>query len=139
MLYDRPIQDSFDVHFDPTHEAASSTRRQARSVLDAAGVPGEAAADLELVIAELACNAVEQAPEAPIRLEMTILDQVVVVTLTNRANGEDRPGSPSGSDDGAPDAMADRGWGLGIVDHLSDQVEIEADGGWTSVRAIRHY
>ncbi len=142
MLYDRPIQDSFDAQFEPTHQAASAARQQARHLLDAAGVPPSVAADLELIIAELTANAVEQQPHSPVRLELSIGEGAVTITVSNEANGDDRPCTgpievtPS---DRPPEELAERGWGLAIVERLSHELTIEVCDGWTTLRVLRRF
>ena len=135
VSYDRRIEAQFDIEFDPTHAAASETRQRARGQLDAAGLASRDAADLELIIAELASNAVEQQPAAPVRLTITISPSEVAVRMANKSTGE-----PLRSDepDLADGSLAERGRGLAIVDALTDELTWEdvADG-WTVIRCRR--
>lgn len=139
VLYDHPVRNSFQRHIEPTHHAASSIRHEARRLLDGAGVPSNAADDIELIIAELAANAVEQQTESPIEFTLAFQDGVVEVTVVNEACGGHHPGTAIDPLDQGADELADRGWGLAIVEHLSDEVTIEVSDGWTSVRAVRRH
>ena len=140
MLHERSTGGILEVRFDPTHWAASAARRQARTMLDAFGIPPDVAGDVELIIAELATNAVEQEPGAPVRLELTATGQAVMVAVTNRTKGHHLPERPRDAaafrgDDG----LAERGWGLTIVEALGDELSIDGDDGLTTVRVLRRY
>lgn len=139
MLYDRPIGERFDLQFDPTHAAASQARRQARRLLDDAGVPPAAAADVELIIAELASNAVEQDPAGLVRLEVALVDGAVHLTVANRSRGRptiDLAATPDPQSGRGDDVLADRGRGLRIVRALSDDLRLDHDEGWTSISCL---
>lgn len=139
MPYDRPIGTQFDLEFEPTHAAASRARHTARDHLEGLSLPSRVVADLELVIAELASNAVEQEPDAPVRLTIAITAAGVVVTVTNEAvytafEYRSRQDNDVAHDSEAP---AERGWGLGIVEALTDELWVDNADGWTSVSCLR--
>lgn len=143
MLYDGPVGETFDVQFEPTHAAASETRQLVGRRLDEAGIPAVIAADVELVIAELLSNAVEQEPSEPIRLEAAIADDAIYLSVSNRVtgggatsvhlptNGEDLP-APSGE-------LAEDGRGLYIIRALTDRLWFEGDDDWTTVSCLRRF
>ena len=138
MRDDQTITRHVEIEFEPTVVAAAAARREARSRLDDAGVGSSLAADLELVISELTTNAVEQRPSAPVRLELAITDADVVVTVTNEATGT-VPELPRGTDhdDRIHHALNDRGWGLGIVEALTDELWLGGDAARTSISCRR--
>lgn len=138
MPYDRSIGSAFDFQFTPSHEDASRVRQAARRFLDASGVSSAVAADVELIIAELVTNAVEQEPTMPVRLDVAIADGAIYVSVANRSVDDsaiDLPGSTGGTIDG----VLDRGRGLQIVSALADGVWVHADGEWTSVSCLKRF
>lgn len=140
MTHDRSNRLPFHLRFEPTHIAASTVRQEARRLLDECGVPAGVAADVELIISELAANAVEQQPETPVRLDMTVRHDSVQVSVVNQVTGAERP-MPAGptAEAAGDDDLVERGWGLAIVERLSDDMDFEIDDGWTSVRAVVNY
>jgi len=97
------------------------------------------AVDVELIIAELVTNAVEQEPTMPVRLDVVIADGAIYVSVANRSVDDsaiELPGSADGSIDGV---LADRGRGLQIVSALADGVWVHGDGEWTSVRCLKWF
>ena len=125
----------FGLSFDATHEAASLARQEARGLLGAAGLASDIAADLELIIAELVSNAVEQQPLTPIRLDVSMVDGHVLIAVANRWSRR-RPVIPFPTVD-ADDGLPERGRGLAIVEALTDRLTIESVGEWTWVRCQR--
>jgi anti-sigma regulatory factor (Ser/Thr protein kinase) len=148
--YDRPIGNVVDLYFEPTHEASAQTRLEACDLLGRAGLAHVVAADVELVIAELTSNAVEQEPGAPIRLRASIGDDGVHITVTNRASepwplphepgstgaGAGEPDGSADTGDVAREELAERGWGLGIIRAMSDELWFDHEEGWTSAHAV---
>lgn len=126
----------FDVEFEPTHEGASRARREARGALDAAGVPSDIANDLELIVAELASNAVEQCPTERVKLDLVVVDGSILLTVANRQAPE-RAGAALPLESRLQGQLPDRGRGLAIVEALADEVWIDTSEGWTSVRCAR--
>lgn len=139
MPCDRSLGSAFDYQFTPSHEDASHVRQEARRFLDVSGVPSPVAADVELIIAELLTNAVEQEPTKPVRLDVAIVDGAIYVSVANRSVDDsaiDLPGSTGGTIDGV---LADRGRGLQIVSALADGVWVHGDGEWTSVNCLKRF
>jgi anti-sigma regulatory factor (Ser/Thr protein kinase) len=77
----------------------------------------------ELVLSELASNAVQASPGNPYQLRLSLdADDSLVMALTSRT----RNGGPPPRESWGPSAvLAARGRGLMIVDELSDDVNIE--------------
>jgi anti-sigma regulatory factor (Ser/Thr protein kinase) len=99
------------------------------------GVSDDLSPRLALVVSELASNAVQASPGRSYDLAIHVSEHWLKVEITNvaaRASIPDReqwmPGEP----------LAVRGRGLGIVDHRSDEVEIEEAGGKVTVTATLH-
>lgn len=140
MLYDHEIGLPFELDFNAYPAEASRARQAARAYLDEERVPPDVAADLELVVSELAANAVDQRPDEHVRLTVTIRPDGVQVRVTNAVTDQGRPvdewrRSP-GNVDGGP---RERGWGLEIVEALTDTLSCEDADGWTSVVCFRRF
>jgi anti-sigma regulatory factor (Ser/Thr protein kinase) len=102
-------------------EAVSAARR----ALDGLDSMLEAGAfyDASLCVSELVTNAVLHAdisPESELRLDVTVLDGGLRVSVTDTGPGFTPP-TPSPGDES--------GWGLFIVDRLSDRWGVEHDSG----------
>ncbi len=141
MIHEHAIGTPFEIRFTPTLEEASRARQSARAFLNDRSVGAAVAGDVELIVSELASNAVEQHPEAPVRLTIALTGNGVLVTVANEASGdvpidEWRPdGGPIGGGRGLPE----RGWGLGIVEALTDGLWCDEADGWTSVACLRRF
>lgn len=141
MLYDRTIETRFEFDFDPTSASASLARQSARSFLDRSGLPSSVVADLELIVAELASNAVEQQPTEPIRLVVDLSDAGVHVSVANEiVNGEPTDPVPEPwLATSVTQPLQERGWGLGIVRALTDGFWVNEANGWTLVSCLRRH
>lgn len=131
---------SFGLQIEATHAAVAEARRRARRLLDDALVPPAVADDIELVIGELASNAVEQQPDVAVRLDVSVTCFAVQVTVTNETTspaGLELP--PEGSGGPAGDPLSERGRGLPIVRALTDDLWVETKGRWTSVSCQRRF
>jgi len=81
----------------------------------------------ELVVSELASNAVQAAPGSPYRLLVAIeSDESVVIALTSTAS---QGGPPPRAEWGPSNVLAPTGRGLLIVDELSDAVNVQRPTG----------
>ena len=130
----------FDLQFEPTHEAASRARQEARALLDAAGVPPDIAADIELVIGELTSNAVDQASPLPVSLGVAITDDSIVLTVANQTSGSTPSAFPTDDDRSREhELLSERGRGLAIVKALTDEMWIDTDEESTRVRCVRRF
>ena len=134
----RPIGGTFDLRFTPSHEDGSRVRQEARRRLDDAGLPPALAADVEVIIAELATNAVERRPTGWVELAVVIVEGTICVSVANRTSDAplDFSLAASGSDGGV---LADHGRGLAIVSALADGVWVHHGGGWTTVSCLKSF
>lgn len=134
----RSIGGTFDLQFTPSHEDGSRVRREARRRLDDVGLPPSLAADVELIIAELATNAVEQQPTGTVQLAVALVEGTICVSVTNHTSDGALEVSvtASGSD---RDGLADQGRGLAIVSALADGVWVHHDDGWTTVSCLKSF
>jgi len=81
----------------------------------------------ELVVSELASNALQASPGAPYRLCVAIdLDESVVIAVTSDAS---EGGLPPRAQWGPSNVLAATGRGLMIVDELSDSVQVQRPRG----------
>ena len=84
--------------------------------------------DIRLLVSELVTNCVKHAavgPEDSIVLDVDIQDHHVRVTVADTGPGFEPPDSPVSEEA----AEAGSGWGLFLVDQLSDQWGVERQGG----------
>lgn len=141
MLYDGPVGETFDLELEPTHAAASQTRQQVGRRLDEASIPAVIAADVELVLAELLSNAVEQKPDDPIRVAAAIADDAIYLSVSNRtAGGAGSVELPTTGDLPDPSGeLAEDGRGLYIIRALTDRLWFEGDDDWTTVSCLRRF
>ena len=86
--------------------------------------------DIRLLVSELVTNCVKHAavgPEDSIVLNVDIQDHQVRVSVVDEGPGFDPPATPVSEQA----AEAGSGWGLFLVDQLSDQWGVERQGGAT--------
>ncbi len=135
MIVEQSRGGTFSSRFEPTHLAAAELRRDLRRYLGAKGTEAALADDMELVVAELISNAVEQCPAEPVEVALTLEQTCIRLTVTNHR--------PSGSlddllsDATEPKPLADRGRGLAIVHALVDGMWLHGDEESTSVSCVR--
>ncbi|MEM7349210.1 MAG: ATP-binding protein [Acidobacteriota bacterium] len=140
MLYDHPIRLPFELEFDASSAGASRARQAARIYLDQERISSKTAADLELVVSELAANAVQQQPDEPVRLTVTVQLDGVQIRVTNAATSHSLPVTTwRRSKDEVTNETRERGWGLEIVESLTDSLICENAEGWTSVVCFRRF
>lgn len=120
---------AFDLPEDKVY--VSTLRKTISCLLDGVGVAKSDVEDIELILGELATNVVSHARSdagyrvgvewRPDRLWLTVTDQGVGFSPTDLSSpGTERPF------EGSPDADKKRfgGWGLPLVSHLADRLEI---------------
>jgi len=115
------------VVLDREYHGTTDTLRVARSEVGARLADRELSLDLreraELVVSELASNAVQASPGAPYRIFVAIeSDESVVIALTSEAS---QGGPPPRAEWGPANVLAATGRGLLIVDELSDDVNVQ--------------
>jgi anti-sigma regulatory factor (Ser/Thr protein kinase) len=130
------------VELDREYEGTTETLRQARSEVDGWLAAHHLGSDVreraELVVSELASNAVQAAPGAPYRVRVTLdSEDAVVIALTSE--GSDEGSLPPREQWGPSTVLAETGRGLLIVDRLSDSVLVQRPGaGQIVVTATLH-
>jgi anti-sigma regulatory factor (Ser/Thr protein kinase) len=104
-------------------------RRATREALAGSPVPPKDAEDIEVILGELATNAVVHARAGgDYRVEIVLeADGLAVVTVADQGVGFSReavppPGTPRADADGVKERLG--GWGLPMVEMLADSVEI---------------
>jgi anti-sigma regulatory factor (Ser/Thr protein kinase) len=109
--------------YDGTTGMLRAARTDATGCLNEYGVDEDLRERAELVLSELAANAVQASPGSPFGLRMTLAtDGSVVVSVTSHTNN----GSPPPRRQWGPvTVLALSGRGLMIVDHLSDRVVVD--------------
>lgn len=115
-----------------------ATLREARRALvewiEGHGADPDACQRAELIVSELASNAVQASPGMPYRISAQRIDDerydlVVVNTL------DDADAVPPRDEWGPDDVLATRGRGLVIVEALAEQISVEQGAGSVTVRA----
>ena len=111
-----------DMRLTPNPEAALAARR----CLDRLGtvLPSEKLEDVRLVVSELVTNSVRHAglsPDEQISLTVVILDGSVRGRVCDPGSGFEVPSEPS------PRSDMRGGWGLPIVETISDRWGVEGD------------
>ena len=149
---DRPVQ--LTLQLPRSAEYVPSLRRTVTGFLSQLQAPAPVVEDLELVVGELATNAVRHAEgSAGYRVEVVVCAQriTVIVTDQGRRDGLSAAALPApgtlrpchchieGSGPGQEEALRFGGWGLPLVHSLCDRVEIQANQPrGTRVRAEKH-
>jgi len=115
------------VVLDREYQGTTDTLRAARSEVGDRLAERDLNLDLreraELVVSELASNAVQASPGTPYRLCVAIeSDESVVIELTSEAA---QGGPPPRAEWGPTNVLAATGRGLLIVDELSDDVNVQ--------------
>lgn len=138
MLYDRPTGDTLSLDFPPLHEEASRVRRSVMAELVGRGLGSELIADVELIIAELTSNAVDQQPDGDVKLKVIVGEDLVAISIANRC-GQGRELRLDHGPGDEPDPLADRGRGLAIVEALADELSAENVDGWMTLTCVRRF
>lgn len=95
---------------------------------------------LKTAVAEATMNAIEHGngshPEIPVDIKVLRLTDGLAVVITDHGGGRAEHGRPETPDielklEGLQDP---RGWGLFLIDHMVDEVEVSTDGQRHSVR-----
>jgi anti-sigma regulatory factor (Ser/Thr protein kinase) len=123
------------VLLDREYDGATSTLRSARNdvvdALDAQLSDQELQERAELVVSELATNAIQASPGTAYGLRVSLDgDGAVVIAVTSHTQ---REGPPPRSAWGPTHPMALRGRGLLIVDKLTDEVDVQRSAADTLV------
>ncbi len=119
--------------------------RVAASVADL-NLPPERLSKLKTAVAEATMNAIEHGndsrPELAVRIEVFQSDAEVSVTITDHGGGRDDAGWPDGRAE-IPDLARKlagqqdpRGWGLFLIRHMVDAMDVTADGQHRTVQLM---
>jgi serine/threonine-protein kinase RsbW len=136
---------SFAVRSEPGNERIALAQ-----VADAVAGQGLSASRLERLktaVAEAAMNAIEHGnrnqPEIPVDVEVVTIDGDIVVTITDQGGAPEqaRPGAGKGTEE--PDIarklageQAPRGWGLFLIRHMVDAMDVSTEGTRHTVRLV---
>ncbi|MEO7371906.1 MAG: ATP-binding protein [Ilumatobacteraceae bacterium] len=132
----RPENVVLDRQYDGTTATLRSARSDMVGCLSDSGIGDDLRDRAELVLSELASNAVQAAPGSPYTLRLSLDHGDVVLRVTSHTvNG----GPPSRENWGPSSLLAPTGRGLMIVDELADEVEVDRQAGGTIVvTAVLH-
>jgi serine/threonine-protein kinase RsbW len=131
---------SFAVRSEPGNERIALAQ-----VADAVAGQGLSASRLERLktaVAEAAMNAIEHGnrnqPEIPVDVEVVTIDGDIVVTITDQG-GAPEQASPGEDPDIArklAGEQAPRGWGLFLIRHMVDAMDVSTEGTRHTVRLV---
>jgi anti-sigma regulatory factor (Ser/Thr protein kinase) len=108
--------------YDGTVRTLHAARTDVVGCLTASGIGQDLQERAELVVSELASNAVQASPGNPYNLRLAVtLEGTVVMALTSRSNNGKLPSRDTW---GPASVLAVRGRGLMIVDELADRVVV---------------
>ena len=131
---------SFTVRSEPGNERLALA--QVAEAVAGEGLSPKRLERLKTAVAEAAMNAIEHGnrnqPEVPVDVEVTAAGGDIVVTIT------DQGGAPEGAGPGAePDLaaklagdQAPRGWGLFLIRHMVDAMDVTTEGTRHTVRLV---
>lgn len=97
---------------------------------------------LKTAVAEAAMNAIEHGnrnqPEVPVDVEVTVADGDIVVTITDQggAPGQAGPGAEPDLAAKLAGEQAPRGWGLFLIRHMVDAMDVTTEGTRHTVRLV---
>jgi anti-sigma regulatory factor (Ser/Thr protein kinase) len=131
---------SFTVRSEPGNERVALAQ-----VADAVAGEGLSPGRLERLktaVAETAMNAIEHGnrnqPEAPVDVVVTVADGDIVVTITDQGGAPEEAGPAAEPDLAAKLAgeQAPRGWGLFLIRHMVDAMDVTTEGTRHTVRLV---
>ena len=131
---------SFTVRSEPGNERVALAQ-----VAQAVAGEGLSAARLERLktaVAEAAMNAIEHGnrnrPEVPVELEVTADGGDIFVTITDQGGAPGEGGPAAAPDLAAKLAgeQAPRGWGLFLIRHMVDEMDVTTEGTRHTVRLV---
>jgi anti-sigma regulatory factor (Ser/Thr protein kinase) len=97
---------------------------------------------LKTAVAEAAMNAIEHGnrnrPEVPVDVEVTATGGDIVVTITDHGGAPERAGAAEEPDLAAKlvGDQAPRGWGLFLIRHMVDAMDVTTEGTRHTVRLV---
>jgi len=135
----RPLA-SFTVRSEPGNERLALA--QVAEAIAGEGLSPSRLERLKTAVAETAMNAIEHGnrnqPDLPVDVEVTVASGDIVVTITDQGGAPGEAGSGTEPDLAAKLAgeQSPRGWGLFLIRHMVDAMEVTTDGTRHTVRLI---
>lgn len=131
---------SFTVRSEPGNERLALA--QVAEAVAGEGLSPGRLERLKTAVAEAAMNAIEHGnrnqPDVPVDVEVTAAGGDIVVTITDQGGAPEEAGSPAEPDLAAKLAgeQAPRGWGLFLIRHMVDAMDVTTEGTRHTVRLI---
>jgi anti-sigma regulatory factor (Ser/Thr protein kinase) len=131
---------SFAVRSEPGNERVALA--QVAEAVAGEGLSPARLDRLKTAVAETAMNAIEHGnrnrPEVPVDVEVTVADGDIVVTITDQGGAPEAAGPGAEPDLAAKLAgeQAPRGWGLFLIRHMVDAMDVTTEGTRHTVRLV---
>ena len=131
---------SFTVRSEPGNERVALA--QVTEAVAGEGLSPGRLDRLKTAVAETAMNAIEHGnrnqPEVPVDVVVTVADGDIVVTITDQGGAPEEAGPGAEPDLAAKLAgeQAPRGWGLFLIRHMVDAMDVTTEGTRHTVRLV---
>jgi anti-sigma regulatory factor (Ser/Thr protein kinase) len=131
---------SFAVRSEPGNERVALA--QVAEAVAGEGLSPVRLERLKTAVAEAAMNAIEHGnrnqPEVPVDVEVTAAEGDIIVTITDQGGAPEGAGSGGEPDLAAKLAgdQAPRGWGLFLIRHMVDAMDVTTEGSRHTVRLV---
>ena len=131
---------SFTVRSEPGNERLALA--QVAEAVAGQGLSPGRLERLKTAVAETAMNAIEHGnrnqPDLPVDVEVTAADGDIVVTITDQGGAPEEAGPAAEPDLAAKLAgdQAPRGWGLFLIRHMVDAMDVTTEGTRHTVRLV---
>lgn len=131
---------SFTVRSEPGNERVALA--QVAEAVAGEGLSPGRLERLKTAVAETAMNAIEHGnrnqPEVPVDVVVTVADGDIVVTITDQGGAPEEAGAAAEPDLAAKlaGAQAPRGWGLFLIRHMVDAMDVTTEGTRHTVRLV---
>lgn len=131
---------SFTVRSEPGNERVALA--QVAEAIAGEGLSPGRLERLKTAVAETAMNAIEHGnrnqPEVPVDVVVTVADGDIVVTITDQGGAPEEAGPAAEPDLAAKLAgeQAPRGWGLFLIRHMVDAMDVTTEGTRHTVRLV---
>ena len=131
---------SFTVRSEPGNERVALA--QVAEAVAGEGLSPGRLERLKTAVAETAMNAIEHGnrnqPEVPVDVVVTVADGDIVVTITDQGGAPEEAGPAAEPDLAAKLAgeQAPRGWGLFLIRHMVDAMDVTTEGTRHTVRLV---
>lgn len=131
---------SFTVRSEPGNERVALA--QVAEAVAGEGLSPGRLERLKTAVAETAMNAIEHGnrnqPEVPVDVVVTVAEGDIVVTITDQGGAPEEAGPAAEPDLAAKlaGAQAPRGWGLFLIRHMVDAMDVTTEGTRHTVRLV---